>query len=146
MNTRNFRVPFLTKAEIFKKSELFRAKYWDDTIPVDIEIIIDVKLKINIVPKPELLKLNGIDAYITSDWRHLVVDNELYNADNNRLRFSYAHEIGHFILHKNLYEQFGIKNSEDIRKFYNELPGDQHHYIEARAHIFANYLLINTQK
>jgi len=58
------------------------------------------------------------------------------------LRFSYAHEIGHLVLHKNLYEQFGISDADDFNRFYDEVPGDQYHFMETQAHIFANFLLI----
>ncbi len=146
MNFQNFMVPYLSKADIYKAAEIFREKYWNNTIPVDIETIIDVKLKINIVTKPELLKLKGFDAFITSDWQHMVVDDESYRAGNNRLRFSYAHEVGHLILHKNLFERFKIKDSDDITKFHDELTGDQHHFIEVQANNFANYLLIPRDK
>ena len=144
MNFQSIKVPFLTKGEISTAADLFRKKYWNDTIPVDIEKIISVNLRMDIVFKPGLFKLFNIDAYITSSWQQICVDYDLFEADknNNRLRFSYAHEIGHLVLHKNLYEQFGISDADDFNRFYDELPGDQYHFMETQAHIFANFLLI----
>lgn len=137
-------MPFLTKGEISAAADLFRKKHWPDKIPVDIEKIISVNLRMDIIFKPGLFKLFNIDAYITSSWQQICVDYDLFEADknNNRLRFSYAHEIGHLVLHKNLYEQFGIKEADDFNKFYDEIPGDQYHFMETQAHIFANFLLI----
>jgi len=40
MNFQSIKVPFLTKGEISTAADLFRKKYWNDTIPVDIEKII----------------------------------------------------------------------------------------------------------
>jgi Zn-dependent peptidase ImmA (M78 family) len=144
MNFQSIKVPFLTKGEISMAADRFRKKYWHGTIPVDIEKIISVNLRMDIIFKPGLFKLFNIDAYITSSWQQICVDYDLFEADknNNRLRFSYAHEIGHLVLHKNLYEQFGIREADDFNKFYNEIPGDQYHFMETQAHIFANFLLI----
>jgi Zn-dependent peptidase ImmA (M78 family) len=107
MNFQGIKVPFLTKGEISKAADIFREKYWNDTIPVDIEKIISVNLRMDIIFKPGLFKQFNIDAYITSSWHQLCVDYDLFEADknNNRLRFSYAHEIGHLVLHKNLKEK-----------------------------------------
>ncbi|MBU2544944.1 ImmA/IrrE family metallo-endopeptidase [Patescibacteria group bacterium] len=61
----------------------------------------------------------------------------------NRLRFSFAHEIGHFILHKNIYENFNIKTFKDFYDFLtNNISQDQYSYFETQANKFANHLLV----
>ena len=94
-------MPYLDNFSIEKKAEMFRNKFWNNTIPVDIENIIDVKLKIFVVPVPEFLNLVSIDALITSDWKSIYVDRDEYLDErrHNRLRFSLSHEIGHLVLH-----------------------------------------------
>jgi len=118
MNYKNITVPYLTNARIEGATGLFREKFWGDSVPVDIEHIIDVKLKINVVPIPGFLKHANIDALISSDWKSIYVDRDEYLDErrHNRLRFSLAHEIGHFVLHKKIYTDFGIKSLEDYYK------------------------------
>lgn len=122
-------------------------KNWGELVPVDIEQIIEYKLNMRIIPIPGLYKQCSADALIASDWQTIYVDNENYFDDRyyNRLRFSLAHEIGHFILHQELYASFEIKSFED---FYNIIDGLNNRYgiIESHANRFANFLLVPREK
>ena len=144
MNYLKIKAPFLSAAFIKNRADLFRRKYWDDSFPVEIEDIIELKLKLDIIPVSRLQKLCDTDALITSDWLSVYVDSEKYldNRYKNRLRFSLAHEIGHFILHRGLYNTFGIKNIEDFYKFIELIPLEQYSYFEIQANKFASYLLV----
>lgn len=148
MEFKKIRVPFIGKNAIKNKADFFREKYWGDKIPVDIEKIIDVKLKIDIIPVPALERLCNTDALISSDWQSIYVDEERFNDERyqNRLRFSLAHEIGHFILHKEIYSGFNISSFEDFYNFINEIPGDQYGYLETQAHKFSSFLLVPRDK
>ena len=144
MNYQNVSVSFIGNKEIKRKVDLFRKKYWGDIIPVNIEIIIEKKLSIEIIPLPGLKSQCNTDAFISSDWKNVFVDNDKYMDDSyyNRLRFSIAHETGHMVLHKSLYQNLKIKSMEDFRNFLIEVPGKQYGYIETQVNKFANYFLI----
>ena len=134
----DIKIPLISTKEIRRNADLFRGKFWDNSIPIDIEKIIDVKLEINIIPVPNL----G-DAFIASDWKSIYVDRNKYLGEiQNRLRFSLAHEIGHFILHKDIYNSFKITSLEKFYHFIDEIPGEQYGFLETQANIFANYLLV----
>jgi len=143
MDYSKVKVPFFNWKAINPKVDAFREKYCDSILPLDIERVIEFKLDINIVPVPGLGKICS-EALITSDWLTLYVDKELYEDERkqNRLRFSYAHEIGHLILHSNLYSSFGIKSFSDFYNFFNGIPQDQYSYLETQANKFASLLLI----
>lgn len=148
MDYRKIRAPFLSGETIRKKADLFRQKFWDNSAPIEIEEIIELKLRLQIVPIPELQKFCDTDALITSNWDLVYVDNGKYLDDRykNRLRFSFAHEIGHFILHKDIYSIFGIKNVEDFYRMIEQITQEQYGYFETQANKFANYLLIPREK
>ena len=114
----DFRIPFLNNREIDVSVEKFRKRFWGESIPVDIERIIDIELKIDIVPVPGFHNLCDTDALITSGWDMIYIDKDVYLNDRyqNRLRFSLAHELGLFVLHKDIFNNFGI---EEITDFYN---------------------------
>jgi Zn-dependent peptidase ImmA (M78 family) len=137
------RIPFFDNKELKQKADEFRIKHWGDMVPVDIERIIEFKLGIEIIPIPGLYKQCNADALISSDWRTIYVDNDNYLDDRqyNRLRFSLAHEIGHFVLHQELYASFNIKSVED---FYNiiDIIGQDYGIIEGHANRLANFLLV----
>lgn len=144
MSYSNIRIPLLINEKIKEEADLFRKNFWDKDIPVDIERIIDLKLQLYIIPIPNFLKDCNIDALISSDWKSISVDKNEYEDErlHSRLRFSLAHEIGHFVLHKNIYKDFDIKSKEDYYKLYEFLPPMQYRYLEVQANKFANYFLV----
>ena len=93
---------------------------------------------------PGLKQQGNTDAFISSDWQKVYVDNDKYMEESyyNRLRFSIAHEIGHLVLHKELYEKLAIDSLEDFRSFLSDVPGQQYGYLETQANYFAGYFLV----
>jgi len=145
MSYSKVRIPFLSNEKIKEEADLFRKKFWDGSVPVDIETIIDLKLQLYIIPIPNFLKDCNIDALISSDWKSISVDKNEYEDErlHGRLRFSLAHEIGHFVLHKKIYSDFDIKCKNDYYRLYEFLPPIQYHYLEVQAGKFANYFLVS---
>ncbi len=144
MDYSQIKVPYISKKEIKKRAIEFRKKYSDEKIPIDIEKIIENDLGIDIIPVPGLLEQCNTDALITSDWSALYVDIRRYLDErwSNRLRFSLAHEIGHFVLHKKLYRSFGISSVSEMYTFLKDIPGDQYSFLEVQANSFAGYVLV----
>lgn len=144
MDSAKVKVPYLASQIIRRKADLFRRRFWDNSLPVDIERIIDQKLKIDIIPLPNLFRSCGMDALILSDWRSICVDkNEyLHSRYQNRLRFSLAHEIGHLVLHKKIWEKLGIRSSVDFYWTILQIPPEQYGFMETQANKFAGFLLV----
>lgn len=144
MKLANIKIQFIGRGIIKEKADQFRNKYWDESIPVDIEKIVNFKLKMDTIPLAGLKDNFDIDAFITSDWSGVYVDlNALMNEKlTNRLRFSLAHEIGHLVLHKKIYESFQIISDSDFYKYYELLPQEEYSKLEVQAFIFAGYLLV----
>jgi hypothetical protein len=145
MDFSKLNIPFLNNADIEIRAQNFIGKFGDNSIPIDIEKIIDLSLEINIVPIPGLQHLCGTDALIASSWGDVYVDNDAYLDErySNRLRFSLAHEMGHFVLHKDIYSSFKIKEIDDFDKFFKDIPSKQYGYLETQANKFASYLLVS---
>ena len=147
MKYRNISVPFVGNRDIQKQADLFRNKTWGNAVPVKIEEIIEIKLKIKVIPIPSLLKLCSVDSQITSDFSSILVDNDCYiNSETGRISFSLAHELGHSVLHKNLFESFKITSLEDVILFVRNVPERQYFYLESQANKFASYFLIPRDK
>jgi len=137
-------VPFLPKNFIKDEAEKFRSKFWIGKVPVNIEKIIEQKLNLDIIPLPGLMKQCDTDAFIASGWEAIYVDNDRYLDDRyqNRLRFSLAHEIGHLVLHQEIYKSFKIANMESFYKFIDQIPTSTYNKLEFQANCFAGYLLV----
>ncbi len=142
MNYKNIIVPFIGNYQIKIKADEFRLKFWGKDIPVEIEEIIEIKLKIKIIPIPNLMDQCGVDAQITSDFSAIYVDQKNYENDTNRFRFSLAHELGHYILHEKFYKDLKISSFSDIADFINEIDAEEYSHLEVQANKFGNYLLL----
>ncbi|MFH0792432.1 MAG: ImmA/IrrE family metallo-endopeptidase [bacterium] len=142
---RNFRAPYLTTEDIRSKAELFRSTFWkSDSIPVDILAIAEFDLKLEIRPIRELRSSADIDALLLGNRKTIIVDHEYYMDERmqSRLRFSVAHEIGHIVLHKELFANLSHDSVEEYYAFVKNLPEQQYRYIEFHAYEFAGRLLV----
>ncbi len=60
----------------------------------------------------------------------------------NRIRYSVAHEIGHLILHKNVYDNFKLKSELEWIELIQKLPENEYTWLEQHAYEFAGRLLV----
>ena len=150
-NRNKVSIPYLEKSKIKAKADSFRIKHWGETIPVDIEHIVEINLCMNIVPVKYLKQSLDVEAGISSNWEDMIVDYDSYHEERclTRLKFSLAHEIGHLVLHKELFQLLGITSEKDYREFTEEkIKSDCkfHSYAETQANMFANMLLVPREK
>lgn len=140
------KAPYIPKPKNWEKVEDFRKAYpRAQNIPVEIEGIASSDLKIDIIPEPGIKSLYDVDAYITRDFSSIVVDRDHYMDERYypRVRFSMAHEIGHFILHKDFFESNNAGNStENWLEFMRKIPEREYAFLENHANEFAGVLLV----
>jgi hypothetical protein len=140
-----FKCPYITIDQIWQEAENFRDKFWpESTLPVDIEKIVEERLKLNIEPEHGLLSEIDIDAYLKIDPTGIVVDYNCYMNEKyiNRLRFSFAHELGHFFLHKDIYSTFSIDDPSVWKDFMLNIPDREYGFFEYQANEFAGRTLV----
>ena len=112
-------------------------------IPVPIEEIVEIKLEISIVPRMGMLLHHGIDAFLSSDFKELSIDYNHYMSQTNRSRFTLAHEIGHYVLHKDI-----IRSITTLGQWKDYLlgQGTGRAIYEIQANDFAGCLLMPAPK
>jgi Zn-dependent peptidase ImmA (M78 family) len=135
-------IPFLQEEEIRKQADHFREKNWGDKIPVDIELIVERELKLDLIPLPGLYKITGTEAFLTGDLNEIVFDADRPEV---RIRFSIAHEVGHFELHKEQIEKLRASSYEEWKEIIANIPGAIWGRAEYQASEFAGRLLIPRQ-
>lgn len=143
--TQFFEIIHISNASIRQMANTFRKKYSDNALPVDVINIAEVALAINVIPSPGMSERVDIDAVITPDFQNIYVDEQRYMDDRyqNRMRFSIAHELGHFVLHKDIYPHLEFEKWEDLHDVIDAMMSSQEYqYLESQANNFANYLLI----
>jgi Zn-dependent peptidase ImmA (M78 family) len=151
-------VPKTRKPEIFvmpphlkwdfirEQAELFRKKYVNsaDQLPVPMEKIVEIDLRLQIIPIIGLQNKIDIDAFLTNDLKSICLDYELFidPRRSSRLRFTLAHEVGHLILHKNEIQQCNFRTPEDWIHFREDFLEEDLNWFESQANEFAGRLLV----
>ncbi len=145
----DFKCPFISKNEIWDRAEDFRTQYWPEiTLPIDTEKVVEKRLKLNIEPLPGLFAELGIDAFLRTDLTGIVVDQESFLDDKfaNRLRFSFAHELGHFYLHPETYRGLEISTVLEWKAYMTNIPEKEYRFLEYQANEFAGRLLVPSDR
>ncbi len=145
MDLSGFKAPFISREKIWQAADEFRAKYWPaDELPVDIEAIAEFELNLEIRPITGLYSACNVDALLLGNLETIIVDTGDYRDDRmvNRIRFSMAHEIGHLILHPDIYSRIAHSSIDEWVIFFQGIPDDQYTWIEQHAYEFAGRLLV----
>ncbi len=135
----------LTLADVNRKANEFLQKHNPSGgLPVPIEEIVELQMNIAIVVVPGIKRLLGIDAFISSDFSQITVDEYAYKNYPERTKFSIAHEIGHSILHADWYKNHGPKNLDDYLTFHERINHEAYKYLEIQANTFSGLVLVPT--
>ena len=139
---------FKSPDQINEIAEYFLSNYHSSSsLPVPIEEIIEFQLGIDIIPVPGLRDCFenmglDIDAFISSDFKSITVDSYMQEHRENRYRFTLAHEIGHMLLHKDIYAHFKFSSIEDWLRAIKEMPLKEREMGEWQSNEFAGLILV----
>ncbi len=133
---------FIPQQEIEETAKQFLLEHHPSgSIPIPIEDIVEIKLGIKVIPSQGLLKY-GIDAFLTHDFKEIYIDEMQYFELENRARFTFAHELGHYCLHKKYFEEAVFSSVGEWADFI--LTDIRRDPLETQANIFASYVLLPT--
>ncbi len=143
-----YKAPYLKFEIIRNRADDFRDKYWKaKSYPIDILYLIEFDLHLDILPIPGLKRAGDIDSFLLGDFSGIAVDEEEYMDDRylNRIRYSAAHEIGHYILHRDIYDRCNFSSIKSVDEWINliqQLPEEEYNWLELQAYEFAGRLLV----
>jgi len=142
----NIKARKMTSSEIRQWAEDFRNEYVKpvNRVPVPIDEIVEIDLGITPWPIPGMLEKIDIDGFISNDLKNIFIDNRIYSdiRFENRLRFTYAEEVGHLVLHKEEIVNCEFRTEQDWIKFREEMPEEEVSWFEFQAKEFAGRLLV----
>lgn len=142
----HIRPPRLTWTQVRAKAEEFRLEYVvpADALPVPIIEIVELRLKLNPVPVSGLLEEIEVDGFLTKDLSSICVDQDIYENPHkeNRLRFTFAHEVGHWFLHKKEVQICRFRTPKDWIRFREDFEEEDLLWFEQQAYEFAGRLLV----
>lgn len=135
--------PILSYEEINSRAEKFlKENGRENTIPVDIETIVEFDLGLNIFPFPNLQTTFDIEGFISGDLTVIYVDEFIYRQRPARYRFTLAHETGHFIFHSDLITNFRPERVAEWTNFVINIDEDTYDWLEWQAYTFAAAVLV----
>jgi hypothetical protein len=105
-NPERFKAPFIPKERVWQEAEKFRAAYpAARKVPVQVLELAEFDLALELIPAEGLREQLEIDALLMGDLKSILVDRRAFMSPRleYRLRFSVAHEIGHLVLHRDIY-------------------------------------------
>jgi Zn-dependent peptidase ImmA (M78 family) len=112
-------IPRLSNEEIRRRADEFRQQHWGEKIPVDVELIAERQLGLTIIPIADLRYTAHTEAFLSGDLRELVYDPALPDV---RVRFSVAHELGHYLLHRDIISKLRSGSYEEWKDMQHEIP------------------------
>ena len=142
-----FRCPRKSITEIRKIAAEIRVTHWKGKpLPIDMEMVITKELGLDVIPEPHIAELSKTDAYLQRDCTAIIIDMHQYMDDrdrySSRLRYAMAHEVGHLVLHRTIYETFEIDSVEKYLEFIENIPENEYNSFEWQANEFAGSLLV----
>ncbi|MDH3997839.1 MAG: ImmA/IrrE family metallo-endopeptidase [Desulfuromonadales bacterium] len=136
-------IGYLRLDEINEKAEKFLLKYNPGrTFPLPIEMIVERDLQFQIVPMENLQAKFEADGFLTADLKSIYVDDYVFRNRPNRYRFTLAHEVGHSILHKDLFNMNQFTNVSDWQEYIAEMDPLEYRKLEFQGPQFAGFVLV----
>jgi hypothetical protein len=138
-----FRPAILSYDDLRRRAEEFLEEFHGErTLPVPIEEIVEFDFELEIIPLEGILDDLEVDAFLTSDLKRLYVDAFVMKHRYRRFRFSLAHELAHYELHRPLYEEARIASVRDWQLLQDSISEEDYAWFEFQANSFAGLVLV----
>ncbi len=142
------KIDYRSNEDIHAWADDFRAMFSTASVPpIDVIYIAEIELGLEIIPTPHLFSEIGMDAALAPDLETVYVDEESYlkweagqHWIEKRLRFSFAHELGHRVLHGDLIKESKFQTLEDFKRWAGS--AENYRRAEYQADEFAGRLLV----
>jgi hypothetical protein len=136
---------------VWRKVEELRECYEtlrEDRTPIDVFTFFEIDLRLDAIPFDDLTAKYRVEAAITADFTGIYLDAEQYALMErgpewklNRLRFTVAHELAHYFLHRHLPQPESFASLPDFARWTTDYAGKKY-TAEQEANEFAGRLLV----
>lgn len=122
--------------------EFLKSHHRSLSLPIPIEEIAEQKLGLTILQEMDLKKNYDVDGFLMSDLKTIFLDFNMYLKYENRTRFTIAHEVGHFVLHHELFKKLNINSVEALNNLATKITDEEYGWLEYQAYSFASQVLV----
>lgn len=137
------KAPYLPYEKIEGIVQKFLQHYHSEfTLPIPIEYIIEYCLELHICPLENLYKRFRLNGFLSADRTLIIIDEYQYDNYVEKYRFTLAHEVGHYIMHKDFYKGIDFSSAEEYYNFLLSIPNDELRWFETQGDNFAGHILV----
>lgn len=111
-------------------------------VPVPIEAIVEFRLGLEVIPVPNLWRGFEVDGFLALDGGRIFVDEWQMEHMETRYRFTLAHEIGHWILHRDLYADADVVDLDSYLNAYEAMSDEDQDHWEFQARNLGGRILL----
>ncbi len=143
-------VPYVENEAIWRAADDFRTSAelaGNDMPPIDVLYIVDVALRFDVIDIPDLFADIRMDAAIVPGERTIYVDRDAIEGWDRRdrwvekrLRFSVAHELGHYIMHEDYLRDIRFADFDQFKRWIRDHRRTNR--VEDQADEFAGRFLV----
>lgn len=145
IDPRRFKAPYIPKERIWQEADRLRAAHpAGRSLPVKVLDLAEFDLDLDLVPVSGLREELDIEALLMGDLRSILVDRHAFMSPRleYRLRFSVAHEIGHLMLHRDIYRGLEHTTAKEWFDYISAISDVEYGWVEWQAYEFAGRLLV----
>ncbi|ODS34252.1 MAG: hypothetical protein SCARUB_00626 [Candidatus Scalindua rubra] len=136
-------IPIISYEGIRNSADNFLKQYHPSRdIPIPIEEIIEFQMRKDIIPLIGLHQSFEVYGFTSSDLSSIYVDEFVYKSRPGRYRFTLAHEVGHIVLHKEIYQKAKFQGIKEWKDFINSISDDKHSWLEYQSYAFGGLVLV----
>lgn len=138
----------LSYDQLRSAADEFLKRFWPTgDVPVDVEHIVDVELRLDVVPVPYLLDHSEIDGLLAADRSTIWVDEAAFSNPRflYRYRFTLAHELGHWYLHREIFEAADFDSVGEWKEFISQISEEDRSWYEWQAYSFGGLILVQEE-
>jgi len=140
----------MNRSAIWEKADAFRvspALKGNNVPPLDMMYVVDVALEFDVVEIPNMTADLRMEAAIVPLEKTLYIDQEAIDAwekktywMERRLRFTLAHELGHYVLHEDFLSELSFSDVSEFKRWM--LAHRNNRNLENEANEFAGRFLV----
>ena len=140
-------IKFYTHQELESIAEVFIDAFHKptDSLPVEIDTIVEADLDVRIFPYSQLEERHGLHGYLALSLKKIYVDQNIMDSDlfERRYRFTIAEEVGHYLLHKDIFAD--VETPEDYINAYGKISAKEYGKMDMDAKYLGGAILMPTE-
>lgn len=138
------RIRFYFPQELETFAEVFLEKFHNppDSLPIEIDTIVEADLDIRILPFACLEQKYGLHGYLALSLKKIYIDQYIMDDDSfeRRYRFTVAEEVAHSLLHKDLFKD--VTTPEEYLIALDKITESEHARMDIDAKRLAEAILM----